>query len=198
VVPRGAEGLFGSWTLERAELLAALQRNALRCALGVMHGPAPEGFLVGLAAIGLLSQVAEERPLVCLVETRSGLIGSRSRSCSRTTGWGITRSVDLTASRCRIRNLSRMESVWVMCGSRSPVEVASRVDQLARTLAVSSLGPDVASTGVGGDFSPGVTGLGWLPGAPFLEHGEQSVPDHLVEGRFAWVILCGCGEQGVE
>jgi hypothetical protein len=33
---------------------------------------------------------------------------------------------------------------------------------------------------------------------PFLERGEQGVPDHMVEGCFAGVILHGCGEQGVE
>jgi hypothetical protein len=44
----------------------------------LLDGPAPEGFLVGLAAIGLLSQVAEERPLVCLVD----------RASPAGTGWG--------------------------------------------------------------------------------------------------------------
>ncbi|HEY2657649.1 MAG TPA: hypothetical protein VGI55_17830 [Solirubrobacteraceae bacterium] len=37
----------------------------------LLDGPAPEGFLVGLAAIAPLSQAAEERPLVCLVDRAS-------------------------------------------------------------------------------------------------------------------------------
>jgi hypothetical protein len=56
----------------------------------------------------------------------------------------------------------------------------------------------IASGGLGCDFSPCLTGLGWLPGMPFLERGEQGVPDHMVEGCFAGVILHSCGEQGVE
>jgi DNA-binding CsgD family transcriptional regulator len=54
--------------LERVEQLAGPQRDALRCAFGLMDGPSPEIFLVSLAALSLLSQVAEERPLVCLVD----------------------------------------------------------------------------------------------------------------------------------
>jgi DNA-binding CsgD family transcriptional regulator len=54
--------------LERIEHLAGPQRDALQRAFGLMDGPSPELFLVGLAALSLLSQVAEERPLVCLVD----------------------------------------------------------------------------------------------------------------------------------
>jgi DNA-binding CsgD family transcriptional regulator len=54
--------------LERAGQLPAPQRDALRRAFGVIDGPAPEGFLVGLAALSLLSRVAEEYPLVCLID----------------------------------------------------------------------------------------------------------------------------------
>jgi DNA-binding CsgD family transcriptional regulator len=64
----GLQRLFGAWTLELAEQLAAPQQSALRRAFGLIDGPAPEGFLVGLASLSLLSQVAEERPLVCLVD----------------------------------------------------------------------------------------------------------------------------------
>ena len=46
----------------------APQRDALMRAFGLMDGPAPEGFLVGLAALSLLSDVAEEQPLVCLLD----------------------------------------------------------------------------------------------------------------------------------
>ena len=53
---------------ERIEELPAPQRDALRRAFGLIDGPAPEGFLVSLAALNLLCQVAEERPLVCLVD----------------------------------------------------------------------------------------------------------------------------------
>src|SRR5262249_16118326 len=63
----GLQQLFGSWAPARAEQLAAPQGNALRRAFGLIDGPAPEVFLVGLAALSLLSQVAEGWPVVCLV-----------------------------------------------------------------------------------------------------------------------------------
>jgi AAA ATPase domain len=44
------------------------QRDALRTAFGMSAGPTPDQFLIGLAVLGLLSQLAEEQPLVCLVD----------------------------------------------------------------------------------------------------------------------------------
>ena len=44
------------------------QRDALDTVFGLSAGQAPDRLLVGLAALGLLSAVAEEQPLVCLVD----------------------------------------------------------------------------------------------------------------------------------
>jgi DNA-binding CsgD family transcriptional regulator len=54
--------------LDRLERLPEPQRVALGTAFGLSVGPAPERFFVGLAVLGLLSEVAEDRPLVCLVD----------------------------------------------------------------------------------------------------------------------------------
>ena len=54
--------------LDRLERLPGPQRDALGMAFGLSAGDAPDRFLVGLAVLSLLSEVAEEQPLVCLVD----------------------------------------------------------------------------------------------------------------------------------
>jgi hypothetical protein len=54
--------------LDRLEALPVPQREALLTAFGVSAGPAPDRFMVGLAALGLLSEAAGRQPLVCLVD----------------------------------------------------------------------------------------------------------------------------------
>ena len=59
--------------LDRAGRLPAPQRDALLTAFGVSAGPVPDRFLVGLAALGLLSEVADEQPLICVVDDEQWL-----------------------------------------------------------------------------------------------------------------------------
>jgi DNA-binding CsgD family transcriptional regulator len=59
--------------LDHAESLPVPQREALWTAFGLSAGPVPDRFLVGLAVLGLLSETAGERPLVCVVDDQQWL-----------------------------------------------------------------------------------------------------------------------------
>jgi DNA-binding CsgD family transcriptional regulator len=59
--------------LDRAERLPVPQQDALLTAFGLVAGPPPDRFIVGLAALNLLSEVAGERPLICLIDDEQWL-----------------------------------------------------------------------------------------------------------------------------
>lgn len=48
--------------------LPAPQRQAIETTFGLSTGPAPDRLVVGLAVLGLLSELAVDRPVVCLVD----------------------------------------------------------------------------------------------------------------------------------
>jgi hypothetical protein len=59
--------------LNRADRLPEPQRDALHIALGLAAGPPPDRFLVGLAVLSLLSEMAAERPLICMIDDEQWL-----------------------------------------------------------------------------------------------------------------------------
>jgi predicted ATPase len=54
--------------LDRLDRLPGPQRAALAVTFGLSDGTVPDRFFVGLAALSLLSEVAGDRPLVCVVD----------------------------------------------------------------------------------------------------------------------------------
>ena len=54
--------------LDRVEHLPAPQRDALRVAFGLAEGDAPDRFLLGLAVLALLADLADAHPLACLID----------------------------------------------------------------------------------------------------------------------------------
>lgn len=54
--------------LDHADALPEPQQAALGVAFGLRAGAAPDRFLVGLATLNLLAEIAEEQPLLCLVD----------------------------------------------------------------------------------------------------------------------------------
>jgi DNA-binding CsgD family transcriptional regulator len=124
--------------LDHVDRLPAPQRTALEIVFGLSSGDAPDRFLVGLGGLTLLSEVAEDRPLLCVVDDAQ---------------W-LDQASELTLAFVARRLLA--EPVGMVFGAREPGEQlrsipalevtglgADDADALLRTAARSSLDPRV-------------------------------------------------------
>ena len=68
--------------LGRLDRLPEPQCEALTIALGLSAGPAPDRFLVGSAVLGLLSAVAGDRPLLCVIDDAHWLDSASAQALS--------------------------------------------------------------------------------------------------------------------
>ena len=93
--------------LDRLGRLPGPQRDALQTTFGLSEGAAPDPFFVGLAMLSLLSEGAQERPLLCLIDD--------SQLASFSPGWQIGRKKKperdpprATASESALQRLRRL------------------------------------------------------------------------------------------
>jgi DNA-binding CsgD family transcriptional regulator len=79
-LPYAALQLVCAPLLDGLGRLTPPQRDALGTAVGVSTGPPPDRFLVGLAALNLLSNSAEELPLLCIIDDAQWLDHSSAQA----------------------------------------------------------------------------------------------------------------------
>lgn len=75
----GLQQLCGR-VMSAAAHLPGPQREALEAAFGLREASAPSPFLVGLAVLGLLTEVASERPLLCMIDDAQWLDEASARA----------------------------------------------------------------------------------------------------------------------
>ena len=113
--------------LDRAKVLPGPQFKALHTVLGVSAGPAPDRFLVALAVLGLLAEVARERPLVCVVDDAQWL----DRASAQTLAFVARR---LVAESVAVIFATRATDEEVEFAGLAQLELAGLPDDDARVL----------------------------------------------------------------
>jgi DNA-binding CsgD family transcriptional regulator len=124
--------------LGRLDRLPAPQADALRTAFGLSSGSAPDRFLVGLATLSLLADVAEENPLVCLVDDAQWL----DRASAQVLAFAARRL--------------HAESVGVVFAARTPAEELAGLPELAVSGLPEADAGALLDTVVTGPLDPGV------------------------------------------
>ena len=92
--------------------LPAPQREALESAFGLSDGPVPNRFLVGLGVLSLLSEVADERSLLCVVDDAQWL----DQASALTLAFVVRRLL--------------AEPIGIVFAARDPGEALARVSEL--------------------------------------------------------------------
>ena len=78
---------------DRLERLPGPQRDAVSTAFGLRDGAPPDRFLVGLAVLSLLSDIAGQRPRICVVDDAQWLDEASAQALAFVArGWARSRS----------------------------------------------------------------------------------------------------------
>jgi hypothetical protein len=98
--------------LDHVDHLPSPQRDALGVAFGLRAGDSPDRLLVGLAALSLMSEIAEERPLFCVIDDAQWL----DHSSAAAIGFVARRLL--------------AEPVVVLLGTRGPIDEFARLPEI--------------------------------------------------------------------
>jgi DNA-binding CsgD family transcriptional regulator len=114
--------------------LPAPQREALRTAFGLSAGSPPDRFMIALAVLGLLAEVAREQPLVCLVDDAQWL----DMASAQVLGFAARRlRAESTGMVFAVRDTGDEEAMPELAGLPE-VQVSGLPDHDARTLLASA------------------------------------------------------------
>ena len=170
--------------LDHAEALPPPQRDALRIALGVSDGPAPDRFLVGLAVLGLLAEVAGERPLVCLVDDAHWLDQASVQTLAFAARRLLAESVALIFATREPDDAPDLTNLPAMTVTGLPDEDARTLlrsalpgrvdDQVVNRIVAEARGNPLALLEVPRGFAPTSAGDLGLPGASALPAAPNS------------------------
>jgi DNA-binding CsgD family transcriptional regulator len=182
--------------LDRLDHLPRPQRLALATAFGLGAGEPPDRFLVALAALNLLAEVAEEAPLVCLVDDAQWLDRVSAQTLAFVARRLFAERVALVFSvrdrtgqefdgfrTLTVHGLSRIDAIALLDSAlTAPLDdqVRERIVDETRgnPLALLELARDLTATELAGGFRlPGTTPLAGRIEESFVSRLRSLAPD---------------------